>query len=264
MTNEIAIRAAMGLLLGTAIALAARARHTLTTSGAIAAIIVATATWSAGWSWGATIIAFFVSSTLLSKVRETQKRLLTDDIVEKGSERDWMQVVANGGPYAVIALASVIWPSNGWMLAGAGAIAASTADTWATEIGTLSRSSARSIVTWRKVPPGTSGGITLAGTLASIAGGLFIGLFVHAVGWPFAALWAAFTAGFAGSMFDSLLGAGLQARRWCMTCERGTERGVHTCGSTTVARGGVAWLDNDMVNVLSSIFGALVGAMWIT
>jgi len=254
----------MGFVLGAAIALIAKWRHTLTTTGAIAAVAVATATWSAGWTWGATIIAFFVSSTLLSKFHESRKRQVTGDIVEKGSERDWRQVLANGGPYSIIALASLISPSDVWMLAGAGALAASTADTWATEIGTLSKSAPRSIVSRRKVPAGTSGGVTLAGTLASVAGALFIGLFVYAIGWPFAAVWASLTGGFAGSMFDSLLGATLQARRWCNTCERGTERGVHTCGSPTAPRGGISWLDNDMVNVLSSTFGALLGALWIT
>ncbi len=258
------LRILTGFALGAAIAMIARWRRALTTSGGIAAVAVATATWSAGWTWGAAIIAFFVSSTLLSKVRETQKRLLTDDIVEKGNERDWKQVLANGGPYSIIAIASLFSPSEVWMLAGAGALAASTADTWATEIGTLSRSRPHSITTWKSLPPGTSGAITLAGTLASLAGGLFIGLFAYAIGWPFAAIWASLTGGFAGSMFDSLLGATLQGRRWCTTCERGTERGVHTCGSPTVTRGGIPWLDNDMVNVLSSTFGALIGAMWIT
>lgn len=262
--TDVAMRALTGFLLGVAIAVAAQRRRTLTTSGAIAAIAVATATWSAGWTWGAAIIAFFVSSTLLSKLGEAQKRKTLDDIVEKGSERDWKQVIANGGPYTVAAIGSLMWPGDGWMLAGAGALASSTADTWATEIGTLSSSNARSILSWRVVPAGTSGGITLPGTLASLAGALFIGIFVHAVGWPFAALMASFTGGFAGSMFDSLLGASIQSRRWCNQCERGTERALHSCGSSTVLSGGISWMDNDMVNVLSSAFGAIIGALWIT
>jgi uncharacterized membrane protein len=33
---------------------------------------------------------------------------------------------------------------------------------------------------------------------------------------------------------------------------------VHDCGSTTVYAGGVEWVDNDVVNFLSTSFGAMV------
>jgi uncharacterized protein (TIGR00297 family) len=208
------------------------------------------------------LIAFFISSTLLSQIGAAQKQNATADIVEKGAERDWKQVLANGGPYAATALASIISSHGIWMLAGAGALAASTADTWATEIGTLSRSP-RSIINWRAVPIGTSGGITLYGTLAALAGACFIGVFVCLCGWPFTAFWASLTGGFGGSMFDSLSGATVQSRRWCERCSRGTERAYHSCGQKTIQSGGIPWLDNDMVNAVSSMIGAVIGAMWV-
>jgi uncharacterized protein (TIGR00297 family) len=257
------MRALTGLFLSIIIALVARSRRTLTTSGAIAAIAVATATWSAGWIWGATLIAFFLTSTLLSQLGAARKQNAIGDIVAKGAERDWKQVIANGGPYGAAALLSLVSSDSIWMLAGVGALAASTADTWATEIGTLS-SSPRSIITWRAVPTGTSGGVTLYGTLAAFVGACFIGAFVCVAGWPFTAFRAALTGGFAGSVFDSLLGATVQSRRWCEHCNSGTERAVHGCGHSTKASGGIFWLDNDMVNLLSSISGALIGAMWVS
>jgi uncharacterized protein (TIGR00297 family) len=248
------------LILGLAIASVARWKHALTASGAIAAIAVAAATWSAGWTWGAIVIAFFVTSTLLSRLGGKRKQATLGDIVEKGNARDWKQVVANGGIFAAAAVASLIYPHSVWMLAGGGAIAASTADTWATEIGTLSSTPARSIITRKEVPAGTSGGVTLTGTIAAIGGAAFIGLITFALGWSFTASLASFTAGFAASMLDSVLGATLQCRKWCARCERGTERAVHGCGTTTTHAGGIAWLDNDMVNLLSSLSGALIGA----
>ncbi len=48
-------------------------------------------------------------------------------------------------------------------------------DTFASEIGILSKSTPRLVTTWRKVPPGTNGGMTLLGTLASACGGALIG-----------------------------------------------------------------------------------------
>jgi uncharacterized protein (TIGR00297 family) len=261
-STAIVARALTGFALGIGIAALSRWRRALTTSGAIAAVVLATLTWSAGWTWGAILIAFFVAGTVLSRVGAAKKQATLDDIVEKGSERDWRQVLANGGVFAATAVGSILKPGDMWQLAGAAAIAASTADTWATEVGVLSRSGARSIMTFRKVAAGTSGGITAAGTVAAAAGALFIGILARLLGWPFAVLAASFTGGFGGAMFDSLLGGSVQSRRWCEHCGRGTERAFHNCGTRTVHAGGIRWLDNDMVNAISSLAGAMIGALF--
>ncbi len=180
----------------------------------------------------------------------------------KGGERDARQVIANGGIFALAALGSVLWPSTIWNLAGAGAIAASTADTWATEIGTLRNASPVSILTGRLVPAGTSGGVTLAGFIAGFAGAAFIGLLALVLAWPPHSAAAALVGGSAGGVIDSLLGAAVQSRRWCSRCDRGTERAVHSCGTETVPVGGISWIGNDQVNLISSIGGALLGLAW--
>jgi uncharacterized protein (TIGR00297 family) len=170
------------------------------------------------------------------------------------------QVAANGGVFTATAIAYAVTHSPAFMVAGAGAIAASQADTWATEIGTLSRQMPRSIATLRRVPAGTSGGVTLAGLAASLAGSLFVAFTASLLGWPAEAAFAAIAGGFGGSIVDSALGATLQSQRWCETCEAGTERAVHDCGSTTVLTGGLSWMNNDFVNLLCSLTGAFVGA----
>ena len=204
------------------------------------------------------LIAFFVASSALSRFRVAQKAARTAGVVAKGGERDAVQVLANGGLFALAALGSLAWPSPLWWGAGAGALAAATADTWGTEIGTLAGHPPRSILDGRIVPPGTSGGVTLVGTLASAAGALFLALFVAAAGWGRETALAVLAGGFGGAIADSLLGATLQARRWCDRCERGTERDVHDCGTPTRAAGGVRWLGNDAVNALSGLTGALL------
>jgi uncharacterized membrane protein len=72
---------------------------------------------------------------------------------------------------------------------------------------------------------------------------------------------AAALGGIAGSTLDSLLGATVQARRWCDRCRAPTERGTHACGSPTRVVGGFAWLDNDGVNAISTAAGGLVGLL---
>jgi uncharacterized protein (TIGR00297 family) len=252
-----------GFALSCVIAIIAKSRRTLSTTGAIAAIVVATASSVAGWSWAWMLIAFFISSTLLSKTGENKKRALTEDIVEKGGDRDAWQVLANGGIFAAGALMSVVHPSRLWWAAGAGAIGTAIADTWATEIGTLSDQTPISITSGKSVPAGTSGGITTAGMLGGIAGALGMALLAILLGWNTRIATAAIVGGIAGLLIDSILGATLQERRWCEQCHRGTERAIHGCGTVTVHSGGIHWLSNDVVNLASSIGGALMGAFWL-
>ncbi len=252
-------RAALGFVLAAAISLAARRTRSLSVGGAIAATIIGTVAVAAGWNWGALLILYFASSTALSLVGRTEKEKRVDAIVEKGGERDAAQVLANGALFAGAAIMMLVQPDARWIGLGGGALAASAADTWATEIGTLSRRLPRSILTGRPVPAGTSGAMSLAGSAAMIAGALFIGMLLLFLGWTLEIATSVAIAGVFGAMVDTLLGATLQARRWCPTCSQETERTVHACGTVTVHQRGLGWLDNDLVNFLSTAAGGLAG-----
>jgi uncharacterized protein (TIGR00297 family) len=169
--------------------------------------------------------------------------------------------LANGATFAVAALVATIRPDIRWIALGAGSLAASAADTWATEIGTLYGGEPRSILSWRAVPTGTSGGVSAIGTLAALAGAVFVALVVAALGWPSTVARNVMIGGVAGALVDSLLGATMQSRRWCDVCERETERTVHDCGTSTRHRRGFVWLDNDLVNFLSNAAGGLIAAI---
>ena len=250
-------RVAAGVVVAAVIAFAARSSRTLSTTGAIAAIIIGAASVASGWSWGALLLAFFISSSALSRIGLDIKRRRTSSIVEKGGERDAVQVLANGGTFAVAALGAVIMPSDGWLALAGGALAAATADTWATEIGTLGGSRPRLLTTWRAVPAGTSGAVTGIGTLGMVLGSAFLALCMVAVGWPPDVVLPAFVGGIVGALADSLAGATVQARRRCASCDALTERAVHSCGTPTVHAGGVSWMGNDAVNALCTMLGAI-------
>lgn len=254
-------RALVGLLLGAMIAMVAHRHGAFSRRGAAAAVATAVVCTAAGWTWGYVLIAFFVTGTGLSRFRESVKRARTRSVVEKGGKRDAAQVFANGGVFAAAAAGSIVFPSSSWVVLGAGAIAASTADTWATEIGTLSSRPPRSILSREQVPPGTSGAVTAQGLAATLAGAAFIALVTFLSGWGATAACAAIAGGIGGSLVDSLLGATLQTRRWCASCETGTERAAHVCGTLTTPAGGIPWLDNDAVNAISSLGGAAIGAL---
>ena len=248
------------LALAGVVALAARAARALSGSGAAAAAVVGACALVAGWAWAVLLLAYFVAATLLTRFRARDRMARTGGRLDKPGPRDAAQVLANGGVFAMAAFGYWLAPDPSWQAIGAGALAASAADTWATEVGTLARATPHSILDWRPVAPGTSGGVTGAGLSAGLAGAAFVAGIAAAVRWPGMASVAALVGGVFGCLLDSLIGASLQARRWCTSCDTVTEQRTHACGSPTEVRGGWPWLDNDGVNAVSTLAGALMGA----
>lgn len=254
------IRVTASVAIALAISLVAARARALTASGAIASTLIGTIALLAGWTWGVLLIVYFASSSALSRFRAEEKDARAAGIAEKGGKRDAMQVMANAGVFALGAVLAMTVPVHAmrWAALAGGALAASASDTWATEIGILVGGTPRSILTFARVQPGMSGGVSLAGSVAAIAGAAFIAVVGGILGWPVRVVLSALAGGVAGSMFDSMLGATLQSRRWCPTCEQSTERTVHDCGTSTRSAGGVAWFDNDLVNILCGIAGGLL------
>lgn len=250
---------ALGFLLASVIALIAWRAGSLAPRGALAAVAAGTSAVAAGWDWGILLVLYFVSSSALSRFRQRDKDAVAGGRVEKLGGRDGVQVFANGGVFMLSAWAYTREPQLLWQLAGAGALAASAADTWATEIGVLSKSQPRSILTLQPVDAGVSGGVSLSGTMAAFAAAGLLAAAPGLLGWPAAAAWAALVGGVAGCMLDSLLGASLQSRRFCDRCGQATEQRVHRCGNPTRHVGGLAVLNNDGVNLLATVGGAAVG-----
>ncbi len=283
----------LGLVLSFVIGLFAYQRGSLTRGGVVGAILTGTAIVGfGGFVPGFLLVAFFVSSSLLSKYQARAKQSVNEKF-QKGSRRDFGQAMANGGWAAVLAIALGLAPLMGGdartqqllFAAFVGAIATVTADTWATEIGVLSRTMPRMITTWRLVPVGTSGGITLPGTITALIGAMFIGAMVNTadVFWfvitDFARagsvgadvfltrlasgvgiIFVASSSGLAGALFDSLLGATVQGIYFSEYDEWQTEKAFDSQGSPTRLIRGVGWFDNDWVNFISSVFGSLVAA----
>jgi uncharacterized protein (TIGR00297 family) len=253
-------RAVAGGLVAAAIAAAAWRAGSLSRSGATAAFFVGTIAIAAGWTWGALLILYFISSSLLSRMGAALKAQKSGSVVEKAGARDAAQVLANGAVFALAALLQLLHPSLLWLAAGAGALASSAADTWATEIGMLSKSSPRMITTWRTVPTGTSGGVSAIGLGATVAGALFMAVAAWLVHRNVHVGLAVSVGGLTGALVDSFAGALWQSRRFCAHCKCATERLVHDCGTRTERAGGIGWLNNDSVNAACTLIGSVVAA----
>lgn len=254
-------------------------------SGAIGALLVGIILTVANFSFFSALLTFFVSSSKLTKWKaEAKKRL--DAEYQEGGQRNWLQVFCNGGIPTEIALLYMIENGPGeiainfskqytasWMcLSLLGALACSSGDTWASEVGSVaSKRQPRLITTWEKVPIGTNGGVTFVGLIASILGGTVVGLaylltqfmFVEDLGlsppqWPIVLYGA--VAGFLGSILDSYLGATMQYSGFDedsgMVINHITPNAKHISGKPI--------LDNNAVNLFSTILIALLlpGITW--
>ena len=246
----------IGFILALIIAFLAQRARSLNRSGAVAAAFVGTIIFGiGGLSWAILLLTFFITSSGLSRAFKKRKAGLNEKF-SKGHERDAGQVFGNGGLATLFAALHGLFPTAAWPWIGfAAALAAVNADTWATELGVLNPTAPRLISDLRKrVEKGTSGGISLWGTLASLTGSALIAtlaVLLPSEHWSLTtAHWLLITfSGLLGSLFDSLLGATVQAIYYCPTCEKETERHpLHTCGTQTRQIRGWSWLNNDWVN----------------
>ncbi|MCP4416195.1 MAG: DUF92 domain-containing protein [Chloroflexi bacterium] len=231
-------------------------RGSLAKSGAVGALLVGTLIYGfGGWVWGVLLALFFISSSLLSHYKEGEKQAVAEKF-DKGHRRDFSQVLANGGAGAIAALLHAFFPSPLWLPLFLGTMATVTADTWATELGTLSKRPPRLIISGKIVSVGSSGGISLFGTAVSFTGGLLIGLTAGLLTQNSLLLLTLIgsISGLLGSLTDSLLGATVQQIYYCDVCQKETEKNHH-CGQLTRPLRGWRWMNNDMVNFLSSLFG---------
>uniref|UniRef100_A0AAV2IT41 Transmembrane protein 19 n=1 Tax=Knipowitschia caucasica TaxID=637954 RepID=A0AAV2IT41_KNICA len=260
-------------------------RRSLDGSGALGAFFVGFVLTMANYSFFSSLLAFFITSSKLTRWGGAEKKKIDADYKE-GGQRNWIQVFCNGGVPTELALLYMIEVgpneipidfgkqySASWMcLSLLGALACSTGDTWASEVGPiLSKAKPRLITTWEEVPTGTNGGVTPVGLIASFCGGLAVGaayfltqlLFVEDLHladpqWPIVVYGG--VAGLLGSLLDSFLGANMQYSGF----DASIGKVVSYESSTTHRICGKPILDNNAVNLFSSVLIALIlpGLAW--
>lgn len=241
------------------IALFAYKKKWLTLSGAASAIVLGLIVlWMGGVSAFIIFLFFFVSSSLVSKMSKFVNRS-----EKKGSQRDIVQVLANGLP-AVLAIMLIRVPSLSLasLAAFSAANAEAAADTWSGSFGVMSKKDPVSIITFTKVPRGISGGVTALGFLGGFSASLLvavlsIGVFGHSLG--IACIIAG--SGFLGSVIDSVLGAVVQVQYRAKDGSL-TEKDEENGEKNERVRG-IPGFDNDAVNFTSGILAASL-AMLLT
>ena len=237
-------------------------RRALTRSGWLGAVLTGTAIFGfGGLAPGLLLIAFFASSSLLTRYKESAKLEVAESFA-KGGPRDLGQALANGGVASAAALLYGVAGEPPWLLAAfAGALAEANADTWATELGVLSPQSPRLITSGRIVAPGASGGVTWLGTSAALGGAALIGGLAALFYGDGRLLPLGAIAGLLGSLLDSLLGATVQGIYYSERRAKETEKPVEHDGTPNRRVRGWTWMNNDVVNLLGTLAGSLIGLL---
>jgi len=194
------------------------------------------------WTWLLLLLCFLLSSHIATKWRFEEK---TERGLNESADghRGWVNVAANGGMPALVALLTFVvddWESGLWMFAAAVAVA--TSDTWASEIGCLDQR-VRMITTLKPCEAGVNGGFSPNGQLAAAAGGLLIG----------ASALVASLVMFSASISDQIVIAGIVSGLGFLGCQIDS-----VLGAVLENRG---FLTKGSVNALSIIAG--VALMWL-
>lgn len=181
--------------------------------------------------------AFFIAGTVATSWKATDKKQLeTGDMDHAG--RKASQVLANAGVAAIAGALAIILPAytTVWSLAIAACFSSATADTLASELGTVYGKRFYNIMSWKPDKRGLDGVISLEGTLIGLAGSIVIAVIYTISFGASANIAVIILAGTAGNLADSVLGAVLERK---------------------------GLLKNDTVNFLSTLVAAIVSVtLW--
>ncbi|MEM1509453.1 MAG: DUF92 domain-containing protein [Thermofilaceae archaeon] len=270
MTTQIAL----GLFLTVVAAFLAKKYKALSNGGIAAAVLLALTLLATSWEGFVLMFLFFSSSSVFTLIGYKKKK--ERGASEKEGGRNISQVLCSGAvPAAVSGLCYAVNGLRGAAaLAVASTIAFSNADTWASELGSLSSATPRLVTNpYRKVPHGVSGGVTLLGELGAVMGSAFIAFpaslllaFAKNYGWSWASVnidpfnfgVAVLLLGWGGEVLDSILGALIQIKYVCPKCDTFSDNPIHICGFKAKPVSGLPFVKNETVNLISEMALALL------
>lgn len=243
----------------TVIAIGAYLARALTAGGALCAFVMGvTVFWTTRAEGFLLFMLFFLSCNVVGKISKRLRKGKTEIAEKKGHRRDVMQVVANGLMTTIAALLWFFTSKTVALIMFGAAVAEATSDTFAGEVGRLSKSGPVSIRNFRPVPVGMSGGVTFLGMVGAFLSSAMIA-FCWYIWFQGVSVYAAVLVclmGFAGAVIDSYLGASVQAHYVDPDTGMLTENDEKDGRKLELAQG-IRWVDNDMVNLMSNVFSSV-------
>lgn len=260
-------RSSIGIMFSSFVGYFAYRVNSLSKSGVLGAIILGTGIFATSGIYGsALMILFFISSSALSHFKKSRKEEVEKQF-DKTGKRDIYQVFANGGVGLIFSTLYFFKDNIIFLIAVAVSFAAANADTWSTELGVLNKSNPFSLRNFKRVSKGTSGAISLIGTLAGLSGAVFIAISFILMILIFSIenieinilniLIVVSLGGFLGSIIDSILGATVQGIYYIDELGKETERKYYNESNTRLIRG-FRIFNNDLVNFLSIMIASIL------
>ncbi len=235
--------------------------HAITVKGFFAASVLGAALFVfGGWLSFLALVMFFILGSIVTHIGKAGKMSATK-LHEHSGARGMSQVAANGLPALIMAVSYFLTGMDCFLAAVIACFAGAAADTFSSEIGMLSKKPPVSIINFKPIKRGLSGGVTPLGVAAGFVGALLLSLTgVHEFGLMI--IVNAVISGMVCSIVDSLLGAAIQAKYILPEDNTLTERSTEDGLTLTLAHG-VRWINNNMVNFVSIFFcGMLSALLW--
>jgi uncharacterized protein (TIGR00297 family) len=250
------------ILLTPAIIAFAKKKNALTLDGIISAVILDIVISLTLGNFGFTVLfTFFALGIVADKIKKRYKKV-KQNIEKRGECRNYVQVLSNALVASILALLYFVTNDKIYLLGFVASLAEALADTLASGIGALS-GRAFDLFRFKPCQPGLSGGMSLLGTAFSLVGAVAVSLVAFTFDRITAQEIAVVTvSAFLGALIDSLLGSLAQVKYRCVVCGSILEREEH-CGKETEHFSGLRFINNDVVNLLGTLFAALI-AMAIT
>ena len=231
----------------------------LTLAGGLAFVI----TFCGGLTGYLALAATFLLTTGAGRLSRRVREPIETKLHAKTGRRDAAQIFCNVFTGAVLLLLRTVTEERCFLWAFPGAMAASLADSLASELGVLSRRRPRDILTLRPAEKGLSGAVSPLGLGASLLGAAAIAA-LCAIGWGWGygtrMFFGVTAAGFIAALLDSVLGSAAQAKYRCGVCGALTEKKQH-CGADTVLERGARFVTNDVVNFCNNLAGAGIASI---
>lgn len=187
-------------------------KKSLTHEAIVAAFLTAITIYALGNQYlGYALLVFFMLGTIASKIKNKEKQKIEEGM-ESATKRTWVQVLANSLPATILTWLYLYDSTNEiYLLLAFSVFSAATADTFASELGSLSKAKVYSILNFKEVPKGLSGGVSIPGLFASIVGAMILSIFAIP-DFGLRGFIICSILGFLGSIIDSYLGILLQRK----------------------------------------------------
>ncbi len=227
----------------------------ITVDGIVAAILTAMTLYTLGSPYlGASLLLFFILGSIISKLKNKSK--IKAELLQEGEgPRNWKQVICNSLPASILAWLYYINPETKiYLLLAFGVFSAAAADTFSSEIGMMNKGRVYSILSFKPVPNGLSGGVSILGLMAGILGSFILSLLALPQ-FGYKGLIYMTMLGFLGTLLDSIIGASIQRKYMGINGEL-QDRKNHF---NDIPSSGYIFITNNMVNLLTLSITSIIG-----